>query len=95
LKDRGNVIALLSQGPSTFSVSKAIADLIYNWYFGSCKIHSIGICDSGLYGIPKNICFSMPVKFRGNFKIEVVNNIKISPKVLENSIKSINDEIYN
>ena len=95
LKDRGNIKALLNQGPSTFSVSKAIADLIYNWYFGSCKIHSIGICDSGLYGIPKNLCFSMPVKFKGNFQIEAVNNIKINEKVLENSIKSINDEMYN
>ena len=65
LKDRGDIITKLSQEPSTFSVSKAISDLIYYWYFGSWKNFSIGICDSGKYDLPKNICFSLPVKFKG------------------------------
>ena len=93
LKDRGDIITKLSQGPSTFSVSKAISDLIYYWYFGSWKNFSIGICDSGKYDLPKNICFSLPVKFKGNFQIDVINDIKIEKNFIENGIKSINNEI--
>lgn len=95
LKERGDIITKLSQGPSTFSVSNAISDLIYNWYFGSWKSFSIGICDSGRYGIPKNICFSLPIKFKGNFKIDVIDDIKIDSNIIKNEIKSINDEIIN
>jgi aspartate/tyrosine/aromatic aminotransferase/malate/lactate dehydrogenase len=93
LKDRGDIITKLSQGPSTFSVSKAISDLIYYWYFGSWKNFSIGICDSGKYDLPKNICFSLPVKFKGNFQIDVIDDIKIEKNFIENGIKSINNEI--
>ena len=93
LKDRGNVITKLSQGPSTFSVSKSIADLVYNWYFGTWKNFSIGICDSGKYGIPKNICFSLPIKFKGNFVIDVIDNINIDKNMIENSVASINQEM--
>ena len=95
LKERGDIITKLSQGPSTFSVSKAISDLLYNWYFGSWKSFSIGICNSGKYGIPKNICFSLPIKFKGNFKIEVIDDIKIKANIIEDGIKSIIDEIIN
>ena len=93
LKDRGDIITKLSQEPSTFSVSKAISDLIYYWYFGSWKNFSIGICDSGKYDLPKNICFSLPVKFKGNFQIDVIDDIKIEKNFIENGIKSINNEI--
>ena len=93
LKDRGDVITKLSQSPSTFSVSKSIADLVYYWYFGTWKNFSIGICDSGKYGIPKNICFSLPIKFKGNFVIEVIDNINIDKNLIENAISSINQEM--
>ena len=93
LKDRGDVITKLSQSPSTFSVSKSISDLVYYWYFGTWKNFSIGICDSGKYGIPKNICFSLPIKFKGNFVIEVIDNINIDKNLIENAISSINQEM--
>jgi len=93
LTDRGNYITKLSKGPSTFSVAKSLTELIYSWYFGDWKIHSIGICDSGLYDIPKNMCFAQPVKFEGKFKIEPLDNIDVDKNEIKESIDSINIEI--
>ena len=93
LTDRGNLITTLSQGPSTFSVAKSLADLIYNWYFGSWRIHSIGICDNYLYDIPKNMCFTQPVAFEGKFKVTPIGNIHIDQNEIKESVDSINKEL--
>lgn len=93
LKDRGETIRFLSKEPSTFSISKSLADLIYNLYYGNWKIHSIGICDTGKYDIPKNICFAQPVKFKGKFEIEPLDNIIVDKNEIKESIDSIISEI--
>ena len=93
LSDRGNLITSLSQGPSTFSIAKSLADLIYNWYFGDWKIHSIGYCNSNIYNIPKNICFTQPVYFEGKFKIVPIDNINIDKNEIKDAVNSIAEEI--
>lgn len=84
---------------SIMSPANAIKDHLKDWYFGSGKNESIsmGVISDGHYGIPKGMCFSMPVLPRGfdySFVDYKINNftkekIKISVKEIEEELKSI------
>jgi len=62
-----------------FSAANATKDHLRDWYFGAeNKITSMGIItDGSCYNVPKDLCFSLPLKLTGNFDYEVVKNLKI------------------
>ena len=85
---------------SIMSPANAIKDHLKDWYFGNPKNESVSmgvISDGRFFGIPKGMCFSMPVKPK-NFNYEVMNHnlspytkekIRISVKEIEDELKSV------
>lgn len=41
----------------------------------------MGMISNGCYGIPNGLVFSVPVKCKGNFELEIVENIPLNDEV--------------
>lgn len=53
-------------------------DHLRDWYLGSPNVNSMAICsDDNPYGIEAGLIFSMPVKNKGDWKIEVQSGYDI------------------
>lgn len=68
IQRRGGKILWAKGISSSISAAMAITDHINDWRLGSQEIASMGvILDEELYGVPKDLCVSMPVICKGNY----------------------------
>jgi len=61
------------------SAAKAIKDHMHDWFAGSDEIVSMAIIPPiGTYGLDTDICFSLPIKCKGNFNYEIVTGLELN-----------------
>jgi len=77
VQKRGGEILKTRGGSSVASAASATIDHLRDWFLGSDKIISMGVCSNGEYGIPKGIWSSFPVKCK-NFGYEIVKDAKLT-----------------
>jgi malate/lactate dehydrogenase len=79
IQKRGAEVLAARNNSSVMSAANAIKDHLHDWMHGT-KHHewvSMGIInEEGHYGLPKDICFSLPVRCK-NFDYEIVTGLKI------------------
>lgn len=83
-------------GSSVFSAGSATIDHIRDWYLGTDKIVSMGVCSEGDYGIPKGLWSSFPVTCK-NSKYEIVKNVPVSEfckEKIHETVKELEEEYY-
>ncbi|CAD8065221.1 unnamed protein product [Paramecium primaurelia] len=79
VQQRGGQILQLSRGASTISGAIAVKDHLRTWFLGTSQDNwtSFGvISDGNHYGIPKGICFSLPVTCK-DFEFKVVGDVEL------------------
>jgi len=61
------------------SAAKATCDHIKDWFVGSDQIVSMAVIPPvGTYGIDTDLCFSLPLKCKGNFEYEIVTGLELN-----------------
>ena len=87
----------LMKHTASMSMARSIETTFQHWFSGSPtgQMFSLGICSDGLYGIPKDLVFSLPVTFHPKGYWNAVQDIDISeatkaalPKAIEVSLLS-------
>jgi malate dehydrogenase len=79
IQKRGGKILGAKGISSSISAANAIKDAIRDWRIGSKEIISMGvILEESVYGIPKDLCVSVPVMCEGNYKINIVTDLQLS-----------------
>jgi len=79
VQKRGAAIIDARNLSSSMSAANAANNHMKDWYFGSEHIVSMAlITDGSTYDMEKDLCFSFPVKCKGNFKHEIVTGLEIN-----------------
>lgn len=66
IHEHGSFIADKTNGGTFMSAAKSIMDHLRDWYLGSDKMVTMGvIVKKKVYGLPENVCFSLPTKCYG------------------------------
>eukprot|EP01015_Nassula_variabilis_P020584 TRINITY_DN3571_c0_g1_i1.p2 TRINITY_DN3571_c0_g1~~TRINITY_DN3571_c0_g1_i1.p2 ORF type:complete len:118 (+),score=23.13 TRINITY_DN3571_c0_g1_i1:62-415(+) len=89
---RGSDILRYTKTSSIISACYSIRDHLKYWFYGlpEDQIISMGVLSNGCYGVPNNLVFSLPVRCRGGFEVEVVDNLNLSEE-LKNEIKLLSE----
>lgn len=95
VQNRGGEILKETGLTSIFSAANAIKDHLKNWYLGTDNHHSQGCVSSGEYNVPKDLIFSYPVQYLGNWEYKIVEGLNQSDfckeKIAE-TIKELEEE---
>lgn len=83
VQKRGAEIIAARKGSSVFSAANAVKDHLRDWFLGTNEWVSMGIITSGAYGITKDLCFSFPIRCKGQWVFEVVEGLVLSEFALE------------
>ena len=78
IQKRGAEIINVRGSSSTFSAANAAKNHLRDWCYGSDKIVSMGVVSEGDYDIDKDLVSSFPIKCTGNWKYEVIKDIKLN-----------------
>lgn len=93
IQKRGGKILTAKGVSSSISAANAIKDHIRDWKYGSSEMVSMAvILEESVYGIPADLCVSMPVMCKGNFKVEIVSNLVLTDFQLKR-IRTTTDEL--
>lgn len=67
-------------GAGTYlSVSKAIIDHLRDWFLNKDKVISMGVIPSkSIYGIPSDLCFSLPCYCEGDGNYRVLDDLNLN-----------------
>ena len=77
IQKRGKAVIDARGLSSAASAAKAIADHLRAWASGSDEIVSMAVHSDGSYGIDPGVWYSYPVRCKGGFKYEIVQNLQI------------------
>ncbi|KAF0990186.1 hypothetical protein HZS_1202, partial [Henneguya salminicola] len=92
VRSRGQDLIDLLDASSALSAAKATCDHLRDWFLGTeDNFVSMGVYSDGSYGIPNGLIFGMPVKCLGEFKYEIVKDLKLSPEAASNIKISIEE----
>uniref|UniRef100_A0A6B2FYX4 Malate dehydrogenase, cytoplasmic n=1 Tax=Myxobolus squamalis TaxID=59785 RepID=A0A6B2FYX4_MYXSQ len=91
VRNRGTEVIKYLGSSSSLSAAQAVCDHIRDWFLGTQDDHfvTMGVYSNGCYDIPKGLIFGLPVRCYGNFKYEIVEDLKISDNTKENIKRSI------
>jgi malate/lactate dehydrogenase len=93
IQKRGGKILGAKGISSSISAANAIKDAIRDWRIGSIEITSMGIIlEESVYGIPKDLCVSVPVMCRGNYRIDIIKDLQLND-FQKKKIKTTTEEL--
>lgn len=79
LHERGGFIADKMGSGAHMSAAKSIIDHLRDWFMNKDKIVSMGvILPKEIYGIPEELCFSVPVMCLGDGNYKIVENFELN-----------------
>ena len=79
VQTRGAAVIKARGMSSAMSAAKATCDHIKDWFAGKDEIVSMGVIPPvGTYGIDTDLCFSLPVRCKGNFEYEIVTGLELN-----------------
>jgi malate dehydrogenase len=69
----------MGTGGALMSAAKSIVDHLRDWFIAKNKKISMGVIISkSIYGLPKDICFSMPVVCLGDGNYRIIDNLHLN-----------------
>jgi malate dehydrogenase len=79
VQKRGGEVLAVRKGSSVFSAANAVKDHLHDWYLGNeSQLVSKAVITTGAhYGVPAGLCYSFPVRCKGNWVLEIVDGLKI------------------
>jgi len=78
VQTRGAAVIKARGMSSAMSAAKAVGDHMRDWFAGAEGYQSMAVIPPvGTYGIDTDLCFSFPIKCKGNFEYEVVEGLEL------------------
>lgn len=96
VQKRGAAIIEARGFSSSMSAANAASNHLKDWYNGTEHMVSMGIItDGSLYDVEGDLCFSFPIKCKGNFEYEAVTGLEIdefSKAKIDETMKELLEE---
>lgn len=97
VQKRGGEVLAVRKASSVFSAANAVKDHLHDWFLGNQgeEVSMAVITNGAHYGVPEGLCYSFPIRCKGNWVYEIVDGLKIdefSQSKLDATTKELQEE---